>query len=219
MTGERPEGMGMRSTGSDALCASFEEQRMSDTWRRVALVADGFEILVNFMRPGGALPMHEHAHRQIGFCFSGGFELALDGPALPLRPGDSYRLASKVRHGARIEADTVSLDLKYCAPADDGRAREAAVVSPGLSPSDGQDGYSDRWIYCGVVRSEAGLEHALGRVREFPAAYLVAVDRATPRAAIYRAPPAFAGAEQTAKALLVSHDVTVIGHRTPEACA
>lgn len=66
--------------------------------------------------PGATLPPHRHDHEQIGYMISGTLVACVEGEEFLLEPGDSYRFASKERHGAENRGKEPAIGVGILAP-------------------------------------------------------------------------------------------------------
>ncbi len=69
-------------------------------------------LLTEFrMGKGSVLPRHAHPHEQTGYLVSGRMRLTVGRSTIDARPGDSWSIPGKLRHGARILEDTVAIEV------------------------------------------------------------------------------------------------------------
>jgi unsaturated pyranuronate lyase len=61
--------------------------------------------------PGAQVPVHDHAHEQLGYVLEGTLVLEIDGVANELRAGDAYRIAGGTPHSALSHDRCVVLDV------------------------------------------------------------------------------------------------------------
>lgn len=59
------------------------------------------------------VPIHTHAHEQVGYVVEGHVEMTIGGEKFELRKGDSYCAPSNVPHGAHTLEPSVIVDTFY----------------------------------------------------------------------------------------------------------
>jgi quercetin dioxygenase-like cupin family protein len=78
-------------------------------------------MLVEFtFEAGRTMPVHTHAHEQVGYVVSGRIGLTMEGILHELVPGDSYHVLPNVPHGVAIREAAVVLDT-FTPPREDFR--------------------------------------------------------------------------------------------------
>ncbi|MBU0494695.1 MAG: cupin domain-containing protein [Chloroflexi bacterium] len=85
-------------------------------------LADGTDMMLcEFTFDAGVeVPRHTHPHEQVGYVVSGRLRLTVAGVDHELGPGDSYRAAPNVPHGAFTLEPTVVVDV-FSPPREDYR--------------------------------------------------------------------------------------------------
>jgi len=58
-----------------------------------------------------ALPEHSHVHEQAGYLVQGKMKLFIEGTPRILLPGDSWNIASNLKHKAEIIEDSVAVEV------------------------------------------------------------------------------------------------------------
>ena len=58
-----------------------------------------------------ALPEHSHVYEQVGYLVKGKMKLYIEGNPRILLPGDSWNIASNLRHKAEIIEDSVAVEV------------------------------------------------------------------------------------------------------------
>ena len=61
--------------------------------------------------PGARVPVHDHAHEQLGYVLEGELTLEIDGAEHRLHPGDAYRIAGGTPHAAWSDGPCIVLDV------------------------------------------------------------------------------------------------------------
>lgn len=75
------------------------------------LFGDGAMLNLLEFEPGATVPVHDHAHEQLGYVLEGSLVLEIDGVENELGPGDAYRIAGGTPHGARSHDRCLVLDV------------------------------------------------------------------------------------------------------------
>ena len=76
----------------------------------------GDHVMLNYVEfaPEAEVPTHSHPHEQLGLMIEGELDLWIGSERRSLRPGDTYRIAGGVPHGARTgESRALVLDVFY----------------------------------------------------------------------------------------------------------
>ncbi len=60
---------------------------------------------------GGTLPLHAHPHEQTGYLVKGRLRLTIGDKEYDAHPGDAWTIPMNVEHGARIEEDSVAIEI------------------------------------------------------------------------------------------------------------
>jgi len=63
------------------------------------------------LEAGHTLPRHAHEHEQTGYLVSGEIKLTIGEITYDVRPGDSWCIAGKVEHEAKIISDSVAIEV------------------------------------------------------------------------------------------------------------
>lgn len=75
------------------------------------LFGDGAMLNLLEFDPGARVPVHDHAHEQLGYVLEGELVLQIDGVEHRLRPGDAYRIAGGTPHAAWSDGRCLVLDV------------------------------------------------------------------------------------------------------------
>lgn len=70
------------------------------------------EILVSKFDQKFLIEAHKHSSMQFGFCFKGAFNFNIKGEEYQIKKNNAYCINNNIMHGAKIEADTYTLDIK-----------------------------------------------------------------------------------------------------------
>jgi quercetin dioxygenase-like cupin family protein len=57
------------------------------------------------------LPDHQHVNEQIGYLVKGKIKLHIDGKSKEINPGDSWNIASTIKHKAEIVEDSIAIEV------------------------------------------------------------------------------------------------------------
>ncbi len=63
------------------------------------------------LQKGAVVPVHSHAHEQVGYIVQGIQRLVIGGEERILRAGDSYVIESGLPHEAEVLEDSVAIDV------------------------------------------------------------------------------------------------------------
>ena len=85
---------------------------MGEGLQRQTLVYGENTHLVKFMmKKGATVPSHSHPHEQTGHLLSGSVRLTIDGKPYDMEQGDSWCIGGDVPHEARVNEDSVILEV------------------------------------------------------------------------------------------------------------
>ena len=76
------------------------------------LFGEGAKLNLLEFSPGARVPVHDHAHEQLGYVLEGELVLEIDGVENRLRPGDAYRIAGGTPHVAWSDEPCLVLDVQ-----------------------------------------------------------------------------------------------------------
>jgi quercetin dioxygenase-like cupin family protein len=69
-------------------------------------------IMTEFvLSKGSILPEHKHESEQTGYLVKGKVRLHIDEQVRDLEPGDSWNIASNVKHKAEIIEDSIAIEI------------------------------------------------------------------------------------------------------------
>ena len=57
------------------------------------------------------LPEHQHVNEQTGYLVKGKIKLHIDGKSKEINPGDSWNIASNIKHKAEILEDSIAIEV------------------------------------------------------------------------------------------------------------
>lgn len=60
---------------------------------------------------GSTLPLHAHPYEQTGYLVKGNIRLIIGGQGFDAHAGDSWNIPMNVEHSARIEEDSVAIEV------------------------------------------------------------------------------------------------------------
>ena len=63
------------------------------------------------MEKGAVIPTHSYPHEQTGYLVSGQMDFLVDGEHIIANPGDSWNIASEVKHGATAIEESVIVEV------------------------------------------------------------------------------------------------------------
>lgn len=80
--------------------------------RQKTLVFGERMLMTEFLLSKGAtLPDHAHPHEQTGYLVKGHIVLKIGKSEHDMAPGDSWCIPANVSHGARIDEDSVAIEV------------------------------------------------------------------------------------------------------------
>ncbi len=84
--------------------AKNDERPMTDmgngVGRRTMVWGDRMLMAEIHLEPGGQVPRHDHEYEQIGYCFSGRFDLTVGDETQTIEPGMGWVIPGGVPHSA-----------------------------------------------------------------------------------------------------------------------
>lgn len=64
------------------------------------------------LKPGSAVPMHDHPHEQMGIVLEGEFEFVIGNERRLVKKGDMYKIPGHVMHGIpEVKTGAIALDI------------------------------------------------------------------------------------------------------------
>ena len=89
------------------------KRRINEDWLQWIYCDNDLEISVNRLTKNAVILSLSHIEPQIGYCFEGEFDFEAAGKWYRFKKGDSYKIISNIKHGAKILETIIALDLKY----------------------------------------------------------------------------------------------------------
>lgn len=83
---------------------------------RLLASGDGANVQQYRIEPGGEVPEHSHPNEQLGYLFRGELTFVVDGEAVVVEAGDSYRLAGDEPHAVENRTETVAEGIDVFSP-------------------------------------------------------------------------------------------------------
>jgi quercetin dioxygenase-like cupin family protein len=99
---------------------SPQVEQLPRVYRRTMGTTDEVMLCEFFLERGGSVPPHQHPHDQIGYVVYGRLELTVNEQTRLLNPGDSYAIPGGIVHSAKVEVDTLLVEV-FSPPRDEYR--------------------------------------------------------------------------------------------------
>lgn len=92
-------------------------------YRKVLAAGEKMMVVEFSFEKNACVPMHRHAHEQVGYVVEGRFKLTIDDEEYIIEKGDSYFIRSNAEHAALALEKSLAIDI-FSPPREDYLAKK-----------------------------------------------------------------------------------------------